>query len=136
LFLFDQKITSISLNDYVPRVLEVSSLFVRHVTFIVILWLATPPSLMAGVRPTTEDAACDNVSITWKSNQSNITEWEVKFYLSDTSDLGCLTLVTQLLESGASIKAKDRAGNTPFMLSARKGHRQVTELLYKRGSMR
>ncbi|MFT6876083.1 MAG: ankyrin repeat protein [Granulosicoccus sp.] len=121
-------------NDYVLRVLKVNSLFVRHGFLIVTLWIVASPSLMAGARPATEDAACDDVSIKWKSNQSNITEREVNFYLFDASDLGCLTLVTKLLESGASVKAKDRAGNTAFMLSARKGHRQVTELLYKRGS--
>lgn len=109
-------------------------LFVKHGVFIVLLVLVASPSLIAGARPATQDAACDDVSIKWKSNQSNITEREVNFYLFDSSDLGCLTLVTQLLESGASVKAKDRAGNTAFMLSAKKGHRKITELLHKRGS--
>jgi ankyrin repeat protein len=114
--------------------LKVNLLFVKKCVFVILLGLVGSPSLQAGARPATEDAACDDVSIKWKSNQSNITEREVNFYLFDAADLGCLTLVTQLLESGASVKAKDRAGNTAFMLSARKGHRKVSELLHTRGS--
>lgn len=109
------------------------SLIVRLMPIALSMFLMSDP-LLAGSRPATEDAACDDLDRKWTSNQSNIVDRERNFFLFDASDLGCATLVSALLTSGASVEARDRAGNTAFMLASRKGHNAVAEILLKQGS--
>lgn len=99
-----------------------------------LLSLLLSQSTFAGARPATEDAACDDLTREWTSNQSNLVDRERHFYLLDASDLGCTALVSELLDSGASALARDRAGNTAFMLASRKGHNTVLEILLEQGS--
>ncbi len=125
------------LNRYAAWVLKVKSLFNRligTIGMIGLFSLALSPGLFAGARPAAADAACDDLARTWKITQSHRVEREINFHLFDASDLGCLSVVEQLLEAGASVRARDRAGNTPFILAAGKGHDEIIDLLLKMGA--
>ena len=100
----------------------------------ILLSLLLFESTLAGARPATDDAACDEIERKWTSNQSNLVDRERNFFLFDASDLGCTALVSTLLDSGASVLARDRAGSTAFMLASRKGHNAVLEILLEEGS--
>jgi len=101
---------------------------------VALLALSLSGTGLAGSRPATEDAACDDLDRNWASNQSNLVDRERNFYLFDAADLGCTALVTKVLASGASVEARDRAGNTAFMLASRKGHNAALEILLEQGS--
>lgn len=95
-----------------------------------------PPALEAASRPATEDAACDGIDLHWRSLTDRNNPRELNFLLFDAADLGCTTLVVKLLDAGASVHARDRAGNTAFLLAARKGHLRLTDLLDSAGADR
>jgi ankyrin repeat protein len=47
---------------------------------------------------------------------------------------GCPALVEQFLGEGASVKARNRIGNTALVMAARAGHADIVELLLARGA--
>jgi len=76
-----------------------------------------------------EDAACNDLRIRLESRFSRLGSRELNFFLFDAADLGCKKEVTRLLDSGAAIDARDRAGNTAFLLASRKGHTELVDIL-------
>ncbi len=125
------------LNRYATWVLKVKLSFDKYIGTLGIISLCTlamSPGLYAGPRPAAVDAACDDLARTWNTTQSHSVEREINFLLFDASDLGCVSVVVQLLEAGASVDARDRAGNTPFMLAAGKGHDEIIDLLLVNGA--
>ncbi len=125
------------LNHYAAWVLKVKLLFNRIIGTLNIVGLCSlimSPVIYAGPRPAAADAACDDLARIWKTTQSHSVEREINFLLFDASDLGCVSVVAQLLEAGASVRARDRAGNTPFMLAASKGHDAIVDFLLENGA--
>jgi ankyrin repeat protein len=59
---------------------------------------------------------------------------EVSLTLFSAVDANCVDLVTQLLDQGASVDARDRLGARPLSHAARSGHLQMVELLLARGA--
>jgi len=89
----------------------------------------------AASTPVVTDAACDALRLRWQTkSQGKASLREKNFYLFDAADLGCSEMVTLFLSEGAVVDARDRAGNTGFMLAARKGHRDSMELLLSAGA--
>ena len=125
------------LNHYAAWVLKVKLLFNKIINTLGTIGLCSlimSPGIYAGPRPVAADAACDDLMRLWNTTQSHSVEREINFLLFDASDLGCASVVVQLLEAGASVQARDRAGNTPFMLAAGKGHDAVLDLLLENGA--
>lgn len=81
-----------------------------------------------------EDAACNDLRIRLDTKFSRLSERELNFALFDVADLGCTSEIERLLQAGADINARDRAGNTAFLLSSRKGHTNVMEILVEAGA--
>lgn len=125
------------LKGYAARNFKVKSLFIKVIGtmgMIGLFSLTASPGLQAGARPATEDAACDDLARSWKTTQSHSVEREINFHLFNASDTGCVSVAAQLLEAGASVKTRDSAGNTPFMLAAGKGHDEILDLLLENGA--
>ena len=94
--------------------------------------LTLNPSLAA--RAPTADAACDALDLKWDSNKASASEREIDFYLFDAADLGCVDSLLAFIDAGATVQARDRAGNTAFLLAARKGNDDVLDTLLDAGS--
>lgn len=125
------------LKHYATQALKVkllSNRFPGKPVVVSLLSLLLSSALQAGPRPATANAACDDLARSWNTSQSQSVEREVNFHLFDASDLGCLSVVEQLLDAGASVQARDRAGNTAFMLAASKGHDDIVDLLLEKGA--
>jgi ankyrin repeat protein len=93
-----------------------------------------PTSGWTATRPGAEDAACDQISRRWDSTRNVLVERERNFFLFEAADLGCASLIPGLLSSGASVLARDRAGNTAYLLAARKGHDAAVKILLESGA--
>ena len=55
-------------------------------------------------------------------------------FLFRAADLGCTTIVLELLDRGASLFARDRVSNTALLYAARSGHKELVGLLLDRGA--
>lgn len=102
--------------------------------FAALLGALAASSAPAQVRPGAEDAACDALALRWRVKERRVDARERNFFLFDAADLGCAALVRELVEKGAAVGARDRAGNAPFLLAARKGHVDVMDYLVERGA--
>lgn len=60
---------------------------------------------------------------------------QIDFQLFDAAARGCSRLVEDLIAAGASVRARDRFGNTPMMLAAAAGHDKIVEFLIDKGSV-
>ncbi len=58
----------------------------------------------------------------------------ISFLLFEAAERGCIALAERLLEEGAAIGARDRAGNTALLRAARMGETEMVELLLARGA--
>jgi ankyrin repeat protein len=63
-----------------------------------------------------------------------ITATEVSLTLFSAVDADCIALVTELLDYGASVDARDRLGAKPLSHAARSGHLEMVDLLLARGA--
>jgi ankyrin repeat protein len=77
---------------------------------------------------------CQGLSRRFEIAKPQITAMEVSLTLFSAVDANCVDLVTQLLDQGASVDARDRLGARPLSHAARSGHLQMVELLLARGA--
>ena len=89
---------------------------------------AVPPSHAA------DAVRCQELTRQFESNKAQITAIEVSLLLFSAADAGCLALETGLVDSGASVDARDRLGAKPLSHAARFGHLDIVDLLLARGA--
>ena len=77
---------------------------------------------------------CDDIERRYIVNQSQLNSRILNFLLFDAAERGCLDLVERFLGAGASIKARDRFGNTALLRAARMGARDVVKRLLAQGA--
>jgi uncharacterized protein len=77
---------------------------------------------------------CRELGRNFEIREPQITAIEVSLTLFSAADRNCLDLVTQLLDQGASVDARDRMGARPLSHAARSGHLDMIDLLLARGA--
>src|SRR5258707_8449640 len=81
-----------------------------------------------------ESDACREIRLRFETIKPQITAIEVSLTLFSAVDKNCLGLVTELLDHGASVDARDRFGARPLGHAARFGHLPMLDLLLARGA--
>jgi len=69
-----------------------------------------------------------------KRAQENALYRQIVLTLFSAVDGNCMALVTELLDRGASVEARDRLGARPLSHAARFGHLEMVDLLLARGA--
>ena len=77
---------------------------------------------------------CQGLSRRYEIARPQITAMEVSLTLFAAVDANCVDLVTELLDHGASLDARDRLGARPLSHAAKSGHLRMVELLLARGA--
>jgi ankyrin repeat protein len=77
---------------------------------------------------------CQEQARGFRTAKPQITAIEVSLKLFSAVDGNCLALVTELLDEGASVDARDRFGARPLSRAARFGHLEMVDLLLAHGA--
>ena len=101
----------------------------RHLVFVVWIIMAAAPCASAA-----DTAACDTLASQFEARKATLEAPQVSAALFASADSGCDALATRLLDSGASVAARDRMGGTALTHAARGGHEPVVQLLLARGA--
>ncbi|MGB8398274.1 ankyrin repeat domain-containing protein [Bradyrhizobium sp.] len=96
-------------------------------------------SMVAALSPASaaraaESEACRDIRLRLETIKPHISAIEVSLTLFSAVDRNCPDLVTELLDQGASVDARDRLGARPLSHAARFGHRPMVDLLLARGA--
>jgi uncharacterized protein len=81
-----------------------------------------------------ESEACRDIRLRFETIKPQISAIEVSLTLFSAVDKNCLDLVTELLDHGASVDARDRFGARPLSHAARFGHLPMVDLLLARSA--
>jgi ankyrin repeat protein len=81
-----------------------------------------------------ESDACRDIRIRYEAIKPQISAIEVSLTLFSAVDKNCIDVATGLLDSGASVDARDRFGARPLSHAARFGHLPMVDLLLARGA--
>jgi ankyrin repeat protein len=81
-----------------------------------------------------ESDACREIRLRFETIKPQISAIEVSLTLFSTADKNCIDVATRLLDSGASVDARDRFGARPLSHAARFGHQPMVDLLLSRGA--
>jgi len=84
--------------------------------------------------PVAKKRSCDRIARELAVARKPVEGRKLDEFLFDASRHGCDALLDNFVGRGASIKARDRFGNTALSIAARMGHRSTTALLIDRGS--
>lgn len=104
----------------------------RHV---LILCLSIIAGLSATATARAEDPyRCQELRRRFEISKPQITAIEVSLTLFSAVDANCVGLVTELLDQGASLDARDRFGARPLSHAAKSGHLEMVDLLLARGA--
>ena len=96
-------------------------------------------SIIAGLSTTATARAadpyrCQELRRRFEISKPQITAIEVSLTLFSAVDANCVGLVTELLDQGASLDARDRFGARPLSHAAKSGHLEMVDLLLARGA--
>ena len=92
---------------------------------------------MAGFLPVQfgrQSQVCGDIKQRYITSKNQINHRILNSLLFDAADRGCLELTKQFLIEGASVKARDRFGNTALLHAAHSGHDDVITFLLDNGS--
>ncbi|HTF77637.1 MAG TPA: ankyrin repeat domain-containing protein [Bradyrhizobium sp.] len=81
-----------------------------------------------------ESEPCREIRLRFETIKPQVSAIEVSLTLFSAADKNCLDLVTELLDHGASVDARDRLGARPLSHAARFGHLAMVDLLLARGA--
>jgi ankyrin repeat protein len=101
----------------------------RHIALTALLVFGTTHMALAA-----DPARCRDLNRRYETGKSEMTAVEVSLTLFAAADRNCVELATQLLDSGASVDARDRLGARPLSHAARAGHLEMVDLLLQRGA--
>jgi len=88
----------------------------------------------APVARAAESDPCRDIRLRFEAIKPQISAIEVSLTLFSAVDKNCVDLVTELLDHGASVDARDRFGARPLSHAARFGHLPMVDLLLARGA--
>jgi ankyrin repeat protein len=88
----------------------------------------------AQTNPIEQKHACDRITRQYKVALKPVEGRHLNEFLFDASGRGCVDLVKKFLTIGASVRARDRFGNTALSIASRMGQRSVAKLLIARGA--
>src|SRR5690349_17165338 len=81
-----------------------------------------------------ESERCQELGRKFQTAKPQISAIEVSLALFSAADRNCIAFATELLDSGASVDARDRFGARPLSHAARFGHLEMVDLLLARGA--
>lgn len=81
-----------------------------------------------------QSLVCDEIQQRYVVEQARLNSRMVNELFFDASARGCLDLVERFIGLGASLKARDRSGNTGLLLAAHSGKTKVVTWLLTKGS--
>ena len=84
--------------------------------------------------PVDQKLACDRITHQYEAARKPVEGRLLNEFLFDASGRGCVDLAKTFLELGASVKARDRFGNSALSIAARMGRRSVAILLISEGA--
>jgi ankyrin repeat protein len=102
----------------------------RHIVFLCSILIAVPNAAAAARAADSE--RCQELGRRLEITKPQITAIEVSLTLFSAVDGNCMALVTELLDHGASVDARDRFGARPLSHAARFGHLAMVDLLLAR----
>src|SRR5690348_5646877 len=76
-----------------------------------------------------ESERCQELGRKFQTAKPQISAIEVSLALFSAADRNCTAFATELLDSGASVDARDRFGARPLSHAARFGHLEMVDLL-------
>ena len=83
--------------------------------------------LQLAAQPGGKQVVCEEIEQRLIVQQSQLNSRALNFLLFDAAERGCLELAQRFLDLGASVKARDRAGNTALSIAARMGEAKVVD---------
>ncbi|MGA8900813.1 ankyrin repeat domain-containing protein [Bradyrhizobium sp.] len=101
----------------------------RHIALVATLLFGVGHTAFAA-----DPARCRDLARRYETNKSQLSAIEVSSTLFAAADRNCIDLATMLLDQGASVDARDRAGVRPLSRAARSGHLEMVDLLLQRGA--
>jgi uncharacterized protein len=104
----------------------------RHIVFLCSIAIAVLSAASAARAADSE--RCQELGRRFEITKSQITAIETSLTLFSAVDGNCMALVTELLDHGASVDARDRFGARPLSHAARFGHLAMIDLLLARGA--
>jgi len=109
-----------------------STVLYRHVLVLFSAGFAVLSSASAAVGA--ESERCQELGRSFQVAKPQISAVEKSLTLFSAADGNCIALATELLDSGASVDARDRFGARPLSHAARFGHLEMVDLLLAHGA--